>query len=276
LIQHVGWNIKRIFLKADRLKCTLDFVTSESITWKMIICFILWLWLCLVVIDASPVATSDTREVRDLQSACAAMDIWGWSEVAIALCGAACIKSRGTHVITKRNWDADRCVFVANASVLARFGRIESSTGRQTHPLTYLLERVWESLIGANVYSAVTAFERIQIILFTRSWTHPEFVHAFGSYWLLHPSATHGHAGERVYQCQCVGAGIYRSAFLCVSSLKRSQALVDLIHMLFEWSTQRLLVFTEMRLKWSFSWLLSLGHTDFVDKGFNVNVSWLT
>jgi hypothetical protein len=56
-----------------------------------------------------------------------------------------------THVITKRNLDADRCVFVANAIVLTRFGRKESSTGRQTHLLTYLLERVWESLIGARV-----------------------------------------------------------------------------------------------------------------------------
>ena len=99
-MQHVRWNIKRIFLKSDILKCTLDFVTSESITWKMIKYFILLWLLCLVVIDASPVAAPDTNEVLDLQSACARMDIWGLSEVAKALCGTVgtCIKSQGRPV----------------------------------------------------------------------------------------------------------------------------------------------------------------------------------
>ena len=50
---------------------------------------LLW-WLCLDVIDASPVAAPDTREVLDLQSACARMDIWVWSELVKAFCGAAC------------------------------------------------------------------------------------------------------------------------------------------------------------------------------------------
>ena len=49
---------------------------------------ILFLWLCLVVIDASPAAAPDTREVPDLQSGCARMDIWDLSEVAKPLCGA--------------------------------------------------------------------------------------------------------------------------------------------------------------------------------------------
>ena len=63
-----------MFLKVDILKCTLDFVTSESITWKVTKHFILLLWLCLVVIDAGPVAAPDTKEVSDLFSACARMD----------------------------------------------------------------------------------------------------------------------------------------------------------------------------------------------------------
>jgi hypothetical protein len=140
-----------------------------------------------------------------------------------------------THVITKRNLNADRCVFVANASVLTRFGREESSTRRQTHLLMYLLERVWESLIGTQVFSAVTAFARIQIILFKRNRTHPEFLSRVNHTRLLRPSAGHGHAGERVHQHHSLGAGIYRSAFLCVPSSKRSQMLVDLIHLLLEW-----------------------------------------
>ena len=80
------------------MKCRLDFVISESMTWKIIKYFILSLWLCLVVMHASPVAAPDTREVPALLSTCARMDIWGWSEVAIALCGAACTKSRGRPV----------------------------------------------------------------------------------------------------------------------------------------------------------------------------------
>ena len=51
--------------------------------------FILLLWLCLVVIDACPDTASDIRDVLDLPSACARMDMWGSSEVAKALCGAA-------------------------------------------------------------------------------------------------------------------------------------------------------------------------------------------
>jgi hypothetical protein len=52
------------------------------------------------VIDASTVAAPDTKEVPDLQSACARMDMWGLSEVAKALCGAvgSCIKSQGRPV----------------------------------------------------------------------------------------------------------------------------------------------------------------------------------
>ena len=47
----------------------------------MIKYFILWWRLCLVVIDASLFPTPDTREVPDLYSVCARMDIWGfkWS-----------------------------------------------------------------------------------------------------------------------------------------------------------------------------------------------------
>jgi hypothetical protein len=62
--------------------------------------FILLLWLCMVVIDARAVATPDTRDVLDLQSARTRMDIWGLSEVAKALCGVvgACIKSQGRPV----------------------------------------------------------------------------------------------------------------------------------------------------------------------------------
>ena len=62
---------------------------------KIVKYFILLRWLCLVVIDASPVA-APCGGVPDLLSACASMDIWGLSEVAKPLCGAAgtCIKSR--------------------------------------------------------------------------------------------------------------------------------------------------------------------------------------
>ena len=46
------------------------------------------------MIDASPVAAPDIKEVSDLLSACARMDIWGLSEVAKAWCGAAsCYKN---------------------------------------------------------------------------------------------------------------------------------------------------------------------------------------
>ena len=58
------------------------------------------MWLCLAVIDASPVAAPDTNEALDLQSACARMDIRGFSEAAKALCGAVgtWIKSQGRPV----------------------------------------------------------------------------------------------------------------------------------------------------------------------------------
>ena len=46
--------------------------------------FILLVWLCLVVIDASPVAATDTTEVPDLLSACARIDIWRLHGVAKA------------------------------------------------------------------------------------------------------------------------------------------------------------------------------------------------
>ena len=61
---------------------------------------ILLLWLCLVVIDASPVAEPDTREVLDLQSVCPRMDIRDSGEVAKAFCGAVGIgiKSQGRPV----------------------------------------------------------------------------------------------------------------------------------------------------------------------------------
>ena len=62
--------------------------------------FILLVWLCLVVIDASPVAATDNNEVPDLLSACARINIWRLHGVAKALCGAVgtCIKSRGKPV----------------------------------------------------------------------------------------------------------------------------------------------------------------------------------
>ena len=66
----------------------------------MIQYLILLCWLCLVVIDASPVAAPDTSEVPDLQTACSRMDMWGLSEVAKALCNAVgtSIKSQGRPV----------------------------------------------------------------------------------------------------------------------------------------------------------------------------------
>ena len=89
-------------LEEDIPKCSLDCVTSESITWKMIEYFILLWWLCLVVIDAIPVAAPDTKEVPDLQWACARRDIRGLREVAKVLCGAVgtCIKSPGRPFCT--------------------------------------------------------------------------------------------------------------------------------------------------------------------------------
>ena len=50
------------------------------------------------MIDISPVAAPDAREVPDFQSGCARMDIQGLNEVAKALCGAACVKSQGRPV----------------------------------------------------------------------------------------------------------------------------------------------------------------------------------
>ena len=46
----------------------------------MIKYLILLLWLCLVLTDASLFAAPDTREVLDIQSACARMDMWGFRE----------------------------------------------------------------------------------------------------------------------------------------------------------------------------------------------------
>ena len=52
------------------------------------------------MIDASPVAAPDTREVLDPQSACARIDIWRLHGVAKALCGAVvnCIEYQGGPV----------------------------------------------------------------------------------------------------------------------------------------------------------------------------------
>ena len=47
------------------------------------------------MIDARPVAVPDAREIVDLQSACAQMDIWGLSEVAKAVCGTVCRYKNG-------------------------------------------------------------------------------------------------------------------------------------------------------------------------------------
>ena len=47
----------------------------------MIKYFILVLWLCLVVIDTSPVAASEIREVLDLQSECARIDFGDYMEL---------------------------------------------------------------------------------------------------------------------------------------------------------------------------------------------------
>ena len=48
------------------------------------------------MIDASPVAAPKTRELPDLQSACARMDIWGLSELSKVVCGGVgtCIRSQ--------------------------------------------------------------------------------------------------------------------------------------------------------------------------------------
>jgi hypothetical protein len=75
--------------------------------------FILLLWLCLAVIDASPVAARDTKEGSDLLSACARIDTWDLSEVAKAVCSAVvtCIKSQGIPVCS-----CSRCVPGAGGS----------------------------------------------------------------------------------------------------------------------------------------------------------------
>ena len=55
------------------------------------------------MVDASPVAAPDTREVPDLSSACVRMNIGGLSEVAKALCGAvgSWIKYQGRPVCSR-------------------------------------------------------------------------------------------------------------------------------------------------------------------------------
>ena len=49
------------------------------------------------MVDASPAAAPEAKEISNLQSACERMDMWGLSEVTKALCGAVgtCIKSQG-------------------------------------------------------------------------------------------------------------------------------------------------------------------------------------
>jgi hypothetical protein len=66
------------------------------------------------VIDARPVAVPDTNEIPDLLSACARMDIRGFSEVAKALCDAVgtCIKSQERPV-----FGCSRCAPVAEGGV---------------------------------------------------------------------------------------------------------------------------------------------------------------
>ena len=132
-----------------------------------------------------------------------------------------------THVITKRNPNAHRCVFVANFSVLTRFDRKESWIERQTHPLTYSLERVSQSLRELQVYSAVSAFRCIQIIFFQTHSIASRILHASGSHPSFYPSASRGHAIERVYQSHFLGAEICRSAFLCVSSSDLIETLLN-------------------------------------------------
>ena len=88
----------------------------------MIKYFILLVWLCSVVIDASLVAAPDTKKVLDLQSACARIDIWRLHGVAKALCGAAscfkncavgtCIKSQGRPVCS-----CSRCALGAGGGI---------------------------------------------------------------------------------------------------------------------------------------------------------------
>ena len=66
----------------------------------MIKFYILLWWLCLVVINTSPVAAPDTREIPDLQSARTRMDIWCLSDVVKVVCDAVatCTKSQGRPV----------------------------------------------------------------------------------------------------------------------------------------------------------------------------------
>ena len=66
------------------------------------------------MIDASPVTAPGTREVSDLLSACARMDLWGWSEVTKAACRAVgtCIKSQRRPV-----YSCSRCAPCAGGGI---------------------------------------------------------------------------------------------------------------------------------------------------------------
>ena len=74
-------------MKEDILQGTVDFVTLESITWKND-----FIVVVMLSCDGASSVAASSRGVPDLLPTCDRMDIWGLSEVAKALCGAACIE----------------------------------------------------------------------------------------------------------------------------------------------------------------------------------------
>ena len=97
----------------EKRKCYLDRLSNllneehwectEKRTWKRLeigtYCRLsynheFWSNKALTHIHATPVAAPDTKVVPDLISVCARMNIWGLSEVANALCGAACCSEK--------------------------------------------------------------------------------------------------------------------------------------------------------------------------------------
>ena len=66
------------------------------------------------MIDASPIAAPDTREVPVRLSACARIDIWGLGAVAKELCAAVgtCIESQGRPVCS-----SSRCASGVGGSI---------------------------------------------------------------------------------------------------------------------------------------------------------------
>ena len=139
------------------------------------------------------------------------------------------------HVITKRNWTRiDAFLLQMPAFWRISIEKSHEQDGKRIYWHNYL--NAFENLSWAREH--ILQWQRLN----ASKWYFsnaieciPNFSTRLDHTRLLHPSVSHGHAVERVYQYHFLGAEIYRNAFWRVSSSIRSQTLVDSSHVLLEW-----------------------------------------